>query len=448
MTSTEQTDFRLFAVTGNPVLHSRSPALFSHMLKARGIAGAYLRLSAADFGEALRVGQAMGLDGLNVTAPFKDQAAALCEPGHEAVRRLGAANLLLRKGGTWLGFNTDPDGVIGALEAVHFQVQGNRMVVLGAGGAGRAAAWALRDQGADVVLVNRGVARAREAAEEIGCEWAGLDNLRGELAKAEGLVSCLPGDVLPLEASWLHPGLTVLDANYARGKVGILAAAAGCKLASGLDWLLHQALSGMELLLAETLAPALLKDALTQKPLTQKPLTQKPVLRPNVALGGLMGSGKTSAGRLLAKKLGWDFVDLDALVEERSGRSMGDVFASDGEAAFRALETEALRDACSAEGRVIACGGGAVLSPANRELLNKHCTSIWLWSSPEVCASRLAGEARPLLVGTDRRSRLEDLLKERLAHYAQCADLVLESESRSPDEVAERIHGELGQLSG
>jgi len=437
VTSTERTDFRLFAVTGDPILHSRSPALFSHMLKARGIAGAYLRLSAADFGEALRVGQALGLDGLNVTAPFKDQAAALCEPGHEAVRRLGAANLLLRKGETWLGFNTDPDGVIGALEAVHFQVQGKRVVVLGAGGAGRAAAWALRDHGAEVVLVNRGVVRAREAAEEIGCAWAGLDAMQGELAKADGLVSCLPGDVLPLEAAWLHPGLTVLDANYARGKVGILAAAAGCKQASGLDWLLHQALSGMERLFGDAESSALLKDA----------LTQKSSARPNVALCGLMGSGKTSVGRLLARKLGWDFVDVDALVEERSGRSVGDVFASDGEAAFRAQETEALRIACAAEGRVIACGGGAVLSPANRELLNKHCTSIWLWSSPEVCASRLAGEARPLLVGTDRRSRLEDLLKERLAHYAQCADLVLESESRSPDEVAERIHGELSQLS-
>ena len=113
----------------------------------------------------------------------------------------------------------------------------------------------------------------------------------------------------------------------------------------------------------------------------------------HLALIGMMGVGKSSVGRACAQTLGWPFADTDELVELAAGRSVAELFALNGEAAFRAREADALADALAAPlPTVVSCGGGAVIEPANRRLLHERATVVWLRASPEELVRRLGEE--------------------------------------------------------
>ena len=118
----------------------------------------------------------------------------------------------------------------------------------------------------------------------------------------------------------------------------------------------------------------------------------------NVALIGFMGVGKTTAGHLLADLLRFEFIDTDRVIEQRAGRRISDIFAQDGEAAFREMERSLVRELESATGKVISTGGGLVMTPANLESLRQHSLVVCLWASPETIYDRVRGQNhRPLL---------------------------------------------------
>jgi shikimate kinase len=154
----------------------------------------------------------------------------------------------------------------------------------------------------------------------------------------------------------------------------------------------------------------------------------------------MMGSGKTSVGQQLAARLGVAFVDSDEQIEHSNGRTVRQIFESDGEAAFRKLEAEALAAAVgSTERSVIAAAGGVVLDPGNREVLRRAGTVVWLRASPEVLAARVRdGGHRPLL-GEDALGVLRRLDAERASLYDEVASAVVDVGDLSPDEVATRI---------
>jgi shikimate kinase len=157
-------------------------------------------------------------------------------------------------------------------------------------------------------------------------------------------------------------------------------------------------------------------------------------------LVGMMGSGKSSIGRAVASRLGVGFVDSDEQIEQRTGRTVQEIFELDGEPAFRKLEAEALAAAVDACDRsVIAAAGGVVLDPANRELLRRAGTVVWLRARPEVLAARVGGgEHRPLL-GDDALGVLRRLDVERAALYEDVAGAVVDVGDLSPAEAAARI---------
>ena len=161
-------------------------------------------------------------------------------------------------------------------------------------------------------------------------------------------------------------------------------------------------------------------------------------VRPNVVLIGFMATGKTSVGQIVAARLGRPFVDTDALIEAEAGRSVPRIFAEDGEAAFRRLEAEAVVRAAAAGGRVIATGGGVVLSRENMDRLRRHGLIIALWADPKAILARVGrGGDRPLL-GDDPERRVHRLLEERSEFYRK-ADIVVETSALSLDEVADRV---------
>lgn len=164
-----------------------------------------------------------------------------------------------------------------------------------------------------------------------------------------------------------------------------------------------------------------------------------------ILLVGMMGAGKTTVGRLVAAKLGWAYVDSDAEVEQATGRGVAEIFATDGEAAFRDAEDEALRRACRGpESVVVSVAGGAVLRPANRALIRQAGLVAWLRADPATLAVRVGdGTGRPLL-GDDPLAALTALDAVRRPLYEAVADLTIDVDDLSPDEVATRIVDALG----
>jgi len=169
----------------------------------------------------------------------------------------------------------------------------------------------------------------------------------------------------------------------------------------------------------------------------------------HIVLVGMMGSGKTTVGRRVARKLELDFVDTDAELVATSGRSITDWFSDQGEEAFRAVESEVLREVLDAPvTRVVATGGGIVLGEANRAALcDPRHSVIWLRASPAFLASRITRKAertdRPLL-GDDPRGALEQLDAERRDRYAMVADMIIDIEPVMT--VAQHPRKQLGRV--
>ena len=165
----------------------------------------------------------------------------------------------------------------------------------------------------------------------------------------------------------------------------------------------------------------------------------------NVYLTGFMGSGKTTVARFLAEKMKWHFVDTDHRVEARSGSTIAEIFAGDGEPAFRELESRAVA-AISREGQlVVALGGGALKNERNRENVFASGVVVYLKTGVDSILERVAGSDRPLLKGAEgpeRRKRIEDLLKERAPQY-ESAHLTVSTDGKKPEIVAEQVLAEL-----
>ncbi|MGH8927517.1 MAG: shikimate kinase [Acidimicrobiia bacterium] len=157
-------------------------------------------------------------------------------------------------------------------------------------------------------------------------------------------------------------------------------------------------------------------------------------------LVGMMGSGKSTVGRLLAFRLSLQFLDIDEMVEDRAGRSIADIFTQEGEPGFRRRESDAIELAAQAPGAVIATGGGAVLSPANVALMTGSGKVVWLRAEPAVLAQRLGdGRGRPLLVGSQTPAWLAELLAERLSAFRAVADHVIDTDQVTAEEVASMV---------
>lgn len=154
----------------------------------------------------------------------------------------------------------------------------------------------------------------------------------------------------------------------------------------------------------------------------------------------MMGAGKSTVGRALARRLGWPYLDSDEQVERRTGRTVPDIFAEQGEAAFRAEERAALAEATTSLGPVVvSVAGGAVLDPENCRRLREGGTVVWLRAPVPTLAERVGdGSGRPLL-GDDPRSALDRLYEERRPLYAQLADVVVDVQDVPPEQVVDEI---------
>jgi shikimate kinase len=160
----------------------------------------------------------------------------------------------------------------------------------------------------------------------------------------------------------------------------------------------------------------------------------------HVFLIGFMGAGKSTVGRMVAAGLGMPFRDLDRDIEERSGRSVPEIFADDGEPRFRQLENEELASLAEAADSVVACGGGVVVDDRNRSLLKSLGTVVYLRVSASEALARVgSAEGRPLLAGPDPLGAADTLLASRECLYEAAADVVVDTAGLAPAQVADKV---------
>lgn len=244
----------VYGLIGNPVGHSLSPPMHEAAYEELGLDARYVTFEPdpETIDQAIEGADALGIRGLNVTIPFKQDVLDLVEPD-ELAARIGAVNTIDFGSNPPRGYNTDAVGVVRSFDRHDVEIRGREAVVVGAGGAGRAAAFALADRGASVHVANRTVARAEELAEAVpGASAGGLESLEATVPTADLLVNAtsvgMESDETPVPAALLHAELAVLDAVYRPIETRLLsdAAAAGATTVDGAWMLLFQGVEAFE----------------------------------------------------------------------------------------------------------------------------------------------------------------------------------------------------------
>lgn len=164
----------------------------------------------------------------------------------------------------------------------------------------------------------------------------------------------------------------------------------------------------------------------------------------NIILIGYRATGKTTLARLLAEKLGWQWIDADIEIERRAGKTISQIFAEDGEPAFRDLESRVIADLCGQNQLVIAAGGGAPMRPENRRAMKSSGKVVWLQASPQTIYQRMytdptTAQRRPNLTTRGGLEEIVELLAKREPVYRETADLTVNTEGKAPEALAEEI---------
>ena len=380
---------------GNPLGHSWSPEIHA----ALGCDYEY-RLFPLEEEEVAPFLAAREFDGLNVTIPYKKTVMPYLDRISDEARRIGSVNTIVKDAdGKLGGYNTDYFGFSFMLDRRGITLAGKKVVILGSGGAS---------------VTARTVAEDRGAARIVVISRSGEDNYTnlGRHADAGILINTTPVGMYPKNGESpvdldRFPALeAVVDMIYNPERTALAEDALEREIpvTTGLPMLVAQAGAAAELFTGQPVGIDALRRALTAVAGSKR----------NLVLVGMPGCGKSTAGRLFAERTGRQFVDTDHEIVRAAGKSIPDIFAMDGEAAFRDLETKVLAEWTKQSSLVIATGGGAVIRGENRRLMRQNGV-VLLLTRP---LDKLAKDGRPL----SQTNSAEALWEARKGFYRAAAD--------------------------
>ena len=396
-----------YGLLGRKLGHSYSPVI--HTLLGSAPYELFER-EPEDLERFLREGD---FDGINVTVPYKKAVIPYLDELSPVAARLGAVNTVVRRDGKLIGHNTDCFGFLTMVRSSGLDVKGKKVLVLGSGGASNTAVAVLQDLGANVVIISRtgqnnytNLHLHADAAVIVNTTPVGMypetDQSPVELSRFPRLEGVLDVIYNPASTALLrqarHRGITACN--------GLLMLVAQAKEAS--EWFRQVCVADSEILRIHRL------------------LKQK---MENIILIGMPGCGKSTVGRLLAEMLGKPFADADKLIEETAGKPIPEIFAREGEDAFRKLETEALAALCKRSGLVIATGGGCVTREENLDILRQNGRIFWLQRDVD----KLPVSGRPL----SQKTAPQELYRMREPMYRRFADRIICNNNDINDTLAE-----------
>ncbi len=443
---------RLIGLIGNPVEHTLSPVIHNGISNAMGMESVYVPFKVTTEGlkDAIVGAYELNILGMNVTVPHKNAVIEHIAEIDDAAKEIGAVNTLVRmkdKPG-YKGYNTDMLGLRRQIKEDGIVLQGETVVILGAGGAAKAVVYMCLLEGAKkIYLLNRTVEKAMEIAEAMNGAFKEKQKV---IAMAMGDYTCIQEEqliVFQATSIGLAPNNddVVLDdmSFYQKVKIGVdliynpantrfmqLVRQAGGRAYNALKMLLYQAVIAYELWHEVTVPQDVIEDVYIE-------LKRNVYVKDNIVLIGYMGSGKTTFGKACAKKLEMQFLDADEYIVEKAGKSIPKIFAEDGEEAFRKLETEVLtywRDNLS--NTVLATGGGMPLRKENARLLKEIGRVGYLTATTKEIYDRVKGDTnRPLLQCDNPYEKICDMMKQRTPLYEQAADVVIDTNSNDVVEI-------------
>ncbi len=351
--------------------------------------------------------------GINVTIPYKKDVIPYLDVLTPTAQRMGAVNTIVRRyDGTLLGHNTDHFGFQSLVNRSGLDVVQKKALVLGSGGASNTAVEVLRELGAEVIVISR--------SGENNYENLHLHEDASLIVNATPVGMYPQVGVSPLPLSQFPRLEGVLDVVYnpARTQLLLDAQVLGIPAHNGLWMLVAQAKEAAEYFTGAPISDSVMEDIYRSLSIQMQ----------NIVLVGMPGSGKSTIGQLLAQHLGRQFADADAEIIRLAGKTIPEIFAQDGEAAFRSWETQALAQLGKQSGLVIATGGGCVTKERNYPLLHQNGTIFWLQRDLD----KLPTQGRPL----SQRNPLTQMYALRRPLYERFADHVIENNGCPQDTLA------------
>ena len=422
---------KYFAVTGKPIFFSKSPEIFKVFFNSEDIDAHYFRLAADSAKDAIDNFKMLGLSGMNVTAPFKTEIIKYLDDLDELARKIGGVNTVVKKGNKLIGYNTDYYGVIDSLH----EVNNKTILLLGAGGAAKAVAYALNNKAQKIFIANRTIKKAEELANSLNLSTIKIEEINKILTKTDIIVNTLPQGVKLINDEYLPDNIIFFDAIYHKSAYKQICKQKGIKFISGKSWLINQAKRAFELFFDKTtnLDESCFVDDFT--------------IKEKIILIGFMGSGKSSIGKKISENLNEKFFSTDDILTTKESKSILQIFEEKGEKYFREVENQILQMLSSMGGKaIVASGGGVVLSEENRKLLKDNFYSIWLYSDIENIMKRVNPESRPILKDNFTEEKITELFNNRMSLYKKSADLFLNTSNKTIDETLKKIFSEINSL--
>ncbi|MCI7510574.1 MAG: shikimate kinase [Firmicutes bacterium] len=352
-------------------------------------------------------------DGLNVTIPYKKSVMPYCAELSPTAAQIGSVNTIVRRSdGNLYGDNTDAFGFENLIVHNGIEVKGKKALVLGTGGASVTAQAVLKNLGAsEVVVISR---KGEDNYENIA-----------KHADAEIIANTTPVGMYPNNGKAAvdltqFPKLSgVLDVVYNPARTALLLQAEKLCIpcAGGLYMLVSQAKRSCELFTGKSIPDSEIDRI-------ERVLSHQ---MQNIVIIGMPGSGKTAVSTMLAERLGRKIFDTDTIVSEKAGMTIPEIFAAQGEAGFRKLETEATAEVGKLSGNIISTGGGVVTVADNYELLHQNGVIVWI----ERDTNKLARDGRPISLSSD----LNELYAARLPLYERFADIKADNNGDINDTV-------------
>lgn len=427
------------AVVGNPVFHSLSPYVFSVFNKDKTNSIKYNRVSTPNISDAIQFAKELKLDGFNVTAPYKYDVLEHIDKIDYQASNLNSSNTVKILDNNTMGFNTDYFGILKTIWDNNVILNKQKVLILGAGSAGRTAAFAVRNLNSVVYVWDRNYAKSKKLSNEVGVRAISTDELISEIGSFQYIVSTIPYSSEIFEVLQFSENHTIFDTIYHKSYFKENQNKYGYKLIPGEKWLINQAILSNEIFIGQK--P-------NNIPLVQDLEKQKSIKSNSFVLIGFSGSGKTNIGSEVARNLDADFYDIDQIIETQSQTTINQIFEQQGESYFRQKENEILisiNNKINSNNRpsIISTGGGILSNPINIEFLKQLGFVIWMYVPLEISYKRIESmNNRPLIKNLEEAKRLFDSRKE---EYFQHSDGVFINTSNH-EEAIQRLTNEIIRL--
>ena len=430
-----------YGLFGYPLGHTMSPELHSQLFATYGKQAEYIALEIPPehLAEAFALASKK-LKGINVTIPYKRDIMQFLDKIDEKAAFLNSVNTVHFAGGKSRGYNTDILGFAESLKRDQIHLKNREVLLVGYGGAAAVMGLHCIMESAKLMITGRNLEKAEALRHRLKRDfpsaWVDVCGLEYIPESTQIIVNGTPLGMYPKEDSCPIPYIPqntryIFDAIYnpPLTKLLRLGRRQNITIRDGLYMLVMQAAKAQEIWIGHQFEESTCDSVLRRLygKMAMKRLSDVHH-KSNLVLSGYMGSGKTTIGKKIAKLTGRTFYDADVYLEAQEGRTISDIFAQDGETAFRQLETKYLKELSRKEGAVIALGGGAVLRPENVKAIKKNGLLVYLNTPlPRILKNLSYDDKRPVIAGENREKKIRKTYRQRKPIYRMTADLSVSS---------------------